>query len=83
MRLNPDAWLTELSLDSKTAKSDQNDLKRCNMLLKSKTFSSVVDDLNDVDVDPLAIGALERFLHSRGVNMRHIGAICTETTLLH
>jgi len=40
-------------------------------------IGKLIEDLNNVEEDPLTGEALERVFHVRGINMRHIGRICT------
>ena len=43
----------------------------------------VIEDLNNVDEDPLTPGDLKSLLHRRGICIRHLGILCTEAKLNH
>lgn len=43
----------------------------------------MINDLNNVDEDPLSSEELKKVLHSRGIPLRYLGKICTGAGLNH
>jgi hypothetical protein len=48
--------------------------------LKDEIIEKLIEDLNNVEEDPLSSEALETMLHTRGIGMRHLGRICTNVS---
>ena len=40
-------------------------------------------ELNEIDEDPLSAKDLSDLFHSRGLNMRHLGKVCSDSQLNH
>ena len=60
--------------------SDQEEILRAGQKLKDEIIEKLVEDLNNVDEDPLTSESLEKLLHSRGICIRYLGKICTNVT---
>lgn len=43
-------------------------------------LQKLIEDLDNVEEDPLSAGHLERLMHARGISMRHLGKICTQVS---
>jgi hypothetical protein len=46
-------------------------------------IGKLLDDFNNIEIDPLNGEQLSRAMHSRGINLRYIGRICTQADLNH
>ena len=51
--------------------------------MKSEFITNLIDDLNNVDEDPLSPEELKELMHQRGIPLRHLGKICTVAELNH
>ena len=51
--------------------------------MKTDFITNLLDDLNNVDEDPLSPEELKELMHQRGIPLRHLGKICTVSTLNH
>lgn len=57
--------------------SDQEEILRAAQKLKDEVIGKLVEELNNVEQDPLSGDQLETLMHQRGINMRILGRICT------
>ena len=51
--------------------------------MKDENLTELIDDLNNIDEDPLNARELKTTLHKRGIPMRYLGKICTNAQLNH
>ena len=51
--------------------------------MKDENLTEVINDLNNVDEDPMNSFELKKLLHSRGIPLRYLGKICTVSQLNH
>ena len=84
MPLNPDAYFHLSNGKEKADKiSEQEEILRAAQKLKDEVIGKLLDDFNNVEVDPLNGEQLKRVMHSCGINMRYIGRLCTQAELNH
>jgi len=85
--LNPDAFiLSPEQIDEESAadiKQDQEEIVRAYQSMKDEGLSSLINDLNNVDEDPLNPVELKQMMHARGAPLRLLGKICTNAALNH
>jgi len=62
---------------------DQEEIVRASQALKDEGLSGLINDLNNVDEDPLNSDELKQVMHSRGLPLRLLGKICTNAALNH
>ena len=79
--LNPDAYFHLSNGKDKADKiSEQEEILRAAQKLKDEVIGKLIDDFNNLDADPLNGEQLTRVLHSRGINLRYIGRLCTQVS---
>ena len=68
-------------MDNRT--EDQDELYRASLRISEEILPQLVQDLNQIEEDPLSTKDLIDLMHSRGVCMRHIGKLCSEAVMNH
>mmetsp|Transcript_10433 Transcript_10433/g.10476 ORF Transcript_10433/g.10476 Transcript_10433/m.10476 type:complete len:190 (-) Transcript_10433:1090-1659(-) len=82
--LNSDANLGICNTRDKQQRvHDQDENVRAGQKVKDEIVERMLEDLNNVEEDPLTSDQLEVLFHSRGVSMRHLGKLCTFAQLNH
>lgn len=51
--------------------------------MKDDNLTALINDLNNVDEDPLNSRELKKLMHEKGLPMRYLGKICTNAQLNH
>lgn len=62
---------------------DQEELTRSISKLKDETLTDLLQDLNTMDEDPLNSLELKQLMHRRGIPMRFLGKLCTNSKFNH
>jgi DNA topoisomerase VI subunit B len=55
-------------------------LKKASGRLLDKVIAALVRDLNNMTEIPRSSADIEEIMHTRGINMRHLGKLANETT---
>jgi hypothetical protein len=81
VKLNPDAFhLTPGMMTSASEimiKKDKEEIVRACHAMKDDKLTELINDLNQIDEDPLNSRELKSLMHSRGLPLRYLGKICT------
>ena len=62
---------------------EQEEVYRASLKISDEIIPQLVKDLNDLEEDPLSSNEITKMMHTRGLCMRHLGKVCSESSLNH